>query len=428
MVKTIRVGKEQVISGEVDWRKDGTSFPVEYRTTPMLAGGEVAGGVNTFVDVTERLAVERLKNEFVSVVSHELRTPLTSIRGSLGLMEGGVLGELSDEAKQMLGIAITNADRLVRLINDILDVERIESGKAPLEMRDCDLAELIEATADLMGPAAEEAGVTLTLGPESVALAADPDRITQTLVNLVGNAVKFTPVGGTVAVTVDAAENVVVVRVTDDGPGIPDDMKQEIFGRFSQIESPDARQAGGSGLGLAIARGIVQQHGGRIWVEDAPGGGSVFAFELPLPRGERKHEFAETGDSQLGALIVEDDADLAEVLATTLERNGVSSRIVGDVAEALRTLRAESPELIVLDLRLPGSDGRAVIERLRSEHRLGEMTIMVYTARDLTRAEIEELEEVAEVTTKSKVTSAEFERRMMDALERGRAARASSPG
>ena len=115
---------------------------------------------------------------------------------------------------------------------------------------------------------------------------------------------------------------------------------------------------GGSGLGLAIARGIVQQHGGRIWVEDREGGGSVFAFELPLPRGERTHGRDEGGDGRLGALIVEDDADLAEVLAATLEGHGVTSQVVGDVADALRTLQTESPELIVLDLHLPGSDGR----------------------------------------------------------------------
>ena len=420
-VQTVEKGEETVVTGEVYWRKDGSSFPVEYRSTPMIENGEVVGVVNTFIDISERLAVERLKNEFVSVVSHELRTPLTSIRGSLGLMEGGVLGELSDEAKQMLGIAITNADRLVRLINDILDAERIESGKAPLEMRDCDLGDLMEATSDLLAPAAAEAGTKLTIEPLHLELFADPDRITQTLVNLVGNAIKFTPEGGSVTVTAARAGDVVAVRVSDDGPGIPDDKKGEIFSRFAQLEGPDTRATGGSGLGLAIARGIVQQHGGRIWIEDREGGGSVFAFELPLPRGERTHGHDEAGDGRLGALIVEDDADLAEVLAATLDGHGVTSQVVGDVADALRALRTESPELIVLDLRLPGSDGRAVIERMRSEHRLDETAILVYTARDLTRAELAELEAAAEVVTKSKVTSAEFEQLMVETLERARA-------
>ena len=425
---TMLRGEETVVDGEVYWRKDGTSFPVEYRSTPMIENDEVVGVVNTFIDISERLAVERLKNEFVSVVSHELRTPLTSIRGSLGLLEGGVLGDLSDEATQMLGIAITNADRLVRLINDILDVERIESGKAPLELRDCDLADLMQATSDLLRPAAAEAGITLSFEPEPVALLADPDRVTQTLVNLVGNAIKFTPRDGRVAVSAHREQDVVQVRVQDDGPGIPADMRDAIFDRFSQVEGADARRTGGSGLGLAIARGIVQQHGGRIWVEDAPEGGSVFAFELPLARSERTHGREDLGDRRLGALIIEDDADLADVLAATLEGHGVTARVAGDVSGALQALRTETPELIVLDLRLPGSDGRAVIERMRSEQRLDETTILVYTARDLTRAEVDELEAVAEVVTKSRVTSAEFEQRMIDALERGRAARAANGG
>ena len=420
IMTTINTGRESVVSDEVFWRKDGSAFPVEYRATPRRADGDIAGTVITFADITERLAVERLKNEFVSVVSHELRTPLTSIRGSLGLMEGGVMGELSDDAKRMLGIAISNADRLVRLINDILDVERIESGQAPMEMRSCDLGELMESTRELLQTSAGEAGVKLDVEPLQARLHADPDRIIQTLVNLVGNAIKFSPSGGTVTVRAQNVNGRVHVEVHDDGPGIPATARESIFDRFAQLDTADTRLKGGSGLGLAIARGIVEHHGGRIWVDSTEGEGSTFAFELPAAR-EREAEAVPSGPGRLGALVVEDDPDLSEVLLRSLRSEGIMATQVSTVEDALHVLRDRSPEVIVLDLILPGEHGDAVIDWLRDRDRLGESAIVVYTARDLDAAELEELRSVAEVITKSRVTPGEFEERLMETLHRARA-------
>lgn len=281
---TVQTGQPCVVSDEVFWRKDGSPFPVEYRVSAIGDDGRISGAVVTFTDISERLAVERMKNEFISVVSHELRTPLTAIRGSLGLLEGGVVGELPEDAAKMISIAISNADRLVRLINDILDVERIESRKAPMEMRPCELRELLGATRELLETAAAEAGLKLDVHPIAAPLVADPDRIIQVLVNLIGNAIKFSPPGGTIEVEGEQHDGRVVVRIRDQGPGIPADKQAEIFDRFAQADSADARAKGGSGLGLAIARAIVEQHGGRIWVQSVEGEGSTFAFELPLPR------------------------------------------------------------------------------------------------------------------------------------------------
>jgi PAS domain S-box-containing protein len=415
--QAVRTGVPRTVSDEVYWRSDGTSFPVEYRVTAMSVDGEATGAVNTFTDISERLAVERMKDEFVSVVSHELRTPLTSIRGSLGLMEGGVLGELTPEAQNMLGIAITNADRLVRLINDILDAERIESGKAPMEMRQTDLALLMTRTADLLEPAAKEARVELDIEPTRARLLADPDRIIQTLVNLVGNAVKFSEDGSAVRVRAEVEERRVVVRVLDRGAGIPADVRDTIFDRFAQVEGGSTRAKGGSGLGLAIARGIVEQHGGRIWVEDRAGGGSVFAFDLPLARAAADH--ARADGAPIDALIVEDDLDLADVLATRLERDGLSAVGVPSLAAARELLAEELPRLLVLDLALPDADSRTLAGWLRTDERLRAVRVIVYTALDLPPAELADLREFGEVIQKGRVNVEDFSLRVVEAIGAG---------
>ena len=420
IMDTLASGREAIVADEVFWGKYGAPLPVEYGATAMLDDGEITGAVVIFADISERLAIEQMKNEFISVVSHELRTPLISIRGSLGLLEGGVLGELSSDAKEMLAIAISNADRLVRLINDILDIERIESGKAPMEMRACELAELVESTRALLAISADEAGVKLVVEPVQARLEADPDRIVQALVNLIGNAIKFSPKGGTVTIGGAVRDRRVRVFVRDQGPGIPPEQRETIFDRFAQVDSADARQEGGSGLGLAIARGIVEQHGGRVWVESTGSEGSTFALEIPAERAAPSGEEPQPEGDGLDALVVEDDADLARVLVTSMRKHGVRATHVSDVEDALHVLRERSPEVIVLDLILPDRKGETVIDWLKQENRLGESAIVVYTARNLDPGELAELRTVAEVITKSRVTPKEFEARLMATIEQNR--------
>ena len=286
-------GLEEILRAdtEVFWRKDGTSFPVDYISTPIRdEGGDLSGAVVTFNDITERRVVERMKNEFISVVSHELRTPLTSIRGSLGLLAGGALGGLSEKGQDMLDIAVSNTDRLVRLINDILDIERMESGKVTMEMVDCDAADLMTQATEVMQKMADDAGVTLSTTLLSARLRADPDGILQTLTNLLSNAIKFSPRGETVSLTARREGRQIRLRVEDRGRGIPPDMLERIFGRFQQVDASDSRKMGGTGLGLAICRSIVQQHGGEIWAKSVLGKRSSLFFTLPVrTRAEMAH-------------------------------------------------------------------------------------------------------------------------------------------
>ncbi|MEC4814924.1 MAG: PAS domain S-box protein [Scytonema sp. PMC 1069.18] len=236
-------------------------------------------------DISDLKQVEKMKNEFISIVSHELRTPLTSIRGSLGLLTSGKL--TPEKTQRMLEIATIETERLTRLVSDILDLERLESGKIPLHKSRCDTATLMLQSIESVRSLAEESKITLNTTPLSVQVLADSDRIHQTLVNLLSNAIKFSSSGGNVQLTAKVSQDTtcVMFQVQDWGRGIPEDKRESIFGRFQQVDASDSRTRGGTGLGLAICRCIVEQHGGHIWVESVLGQGSSFYFTLPLERG-----------------------------------------------------------------------------------------------------------------------------------------------
>jgi PAS domain S-box-containing protein len=241
--------------------------------------------VKQFQDISERRAMEQMKSEFISVVSHELRTPLASIRGSLGLLAAGVLHDEPATTQQMLDIAAHETERLVRLVNDILDLERFEASKFTWDTQWCDAATLLQQVAEVIKPLAEESKITvsLLLDTQSVPVWAAPDRLVQVLINLLSNAIKFSPRESTVTLTVQNQVNQVLFQVQDQGRGVPADKVETIFGQFQQVDASDARDKGGTGLGLAICRTIVQKHGGQIWVESALGKGSTFYFTLPIP-------------------------------------------------------------------------------------------------------------------------------------------------
>ncbi len=213
-----------------------------------------------------------MKDEFISTASHELRTPLTSIRGALGLLSAGLMGKVDERAANLLRIASTNTDRLVRLINDILDLERMSSGSAPLQVRLCSVRELILQSADTMSAMATQAQVRLEILAEpgnaaALLCAVDPDRLQQVLTNLLSNAIKFSPPGAAVHVGAETRPGELLISVQDHGRGVPPGKLESIFERFHQVDPGDARQKGGTGLGLAICRSIVHQHGGHIWAE-----------------------------------------------------------------------------------------------------------------------------------------------------------------
>jgi PAS domain S-box-containing protein len=262
--------------------RDGALFWVGQNVRLKLdEAGRPAGAQAVARNVTARVETERLKEEFISVVSHEMRTPLTAIRAGLGLLAAGVLERYPERGKQTLDMAVRNADRLVRLINDVLDLERMASGKLHMEARPYSVTEMLTQAADSVRTMAESASLLLVVNPCAGQVVADPDRVGQVLVNLLGNAIKFSPAEGTLWLGAEARGGEVVFSVRDQGRGIPADKLEAVFERFQQVDASDSRRNNGTGLGLAICRAIVEQHGGRIWVESTLGRGSTFHFTLP---------------------------------------------------------------------------------------------------------------------------------------------------
>jgi PAS domain S-box-containing protein len=283
-------------------RKDGKIIEVLMTISPVKdAFGNITGSSVISRDISDRRAVERLKDEFISIVSHELRTPLTAMHGALGLLLTGNLGKLEPKGQRMLEIAVDNTSRLVRLTNDILTLESLESGRVQLSQKICNIDALLDDAARSMQPIADRTGVILSVSPLSVKILVDSDRIIQVLTNLLSNAIKFSPPNGLVELKAtiesdhhllqpsawelqsdDPRQNALLIAVQDYGRGIPPDKLDVIFERFQQVDASDSRQKGGTGLGLAICRSIVQQHGGRIWVESVVNRGSTFFMSLPI--------------------------------------------------------------------------------------------------------------------------------------------------
>lgn len=263
--------------------KDGREFPVELVITKTALSDRELFTLSAR-DISALKRAEKQVSEFYSVVSHELRTPLTAIRGALGLMEGGMVGELSEETKEFVSIARVEADRMTRLVNDILDLRKIAAGRLDLKLTQCDLAELAKESINAVHTMLNEAQVKVETNLQADCVTyCDRDRIIQIIENLLSNAIKFSPHESTIRVTVKATEtNYYRIAVQDQGPGIAEDKQEKLFQMFLQLDSSDVRKKGGSGLGLAISKALVEQHGGRIGVISAEGAGAKFWFDLPI--------------------------------------------------------------------------------------------------------------------------------------------------
>lgn len=360
-------GLQSAASGESTiFRADGTAFAAEYALTPILDQGRFSGSVLSFRDISQRNALDKMKDEFISTVSHELRTPLTSIRGALGLLSSGVLGEMNEKATNLLRIALTNSDRLVRLINDILDLERIQSGREPLTFRPVELSDIVTQAIGDMQPVAEAAGVQLLHDTSKAQIDADPYRLLQVLTNLLSNAVKFSPPNSTVSIMLRPGVNGVTLSVIDHGRGIPADKLEAVFGRFQQVDASDSRQKGGSGLGLAICRTIVLQHAGRIWAERNPIRGTT--FRVFLPYHPSPHETpAALPDREAGTgtvVLAGASADARFRIASPLIRHGY--RVI-ETASVEQTVAAahKGVEAVLLDTSLDGINGWEILPLLR---------------------------------------------------------------
>lgn len=276
-------GNERETVGERIKRKDGGWSDIVRIITPLRKSpsAQIIGAVEIISDVTERKKLELAKSEFLAMTSHELRTPLTAIHAAVGLSASGALGEVSEAVQRQLDIASSNSFRLISLVNDILTLEQIGMGKAQLVVRTIDLASLLAHSAELVLPLATPKRVDIQVEAWPAIIDCDSQRIIQVLTNLLSNAIKYTPDGSTIAMSLEPAEEHVVVSVQDSGPGIPPDALTNIFEEFQRVDSAENRQQQGTGLGLAIAKAIVEQHHGQIWVESTFGVGSTFRFTLP---------------------------------------------------------------------------------------------------------------------------------------------------
>ncbi len=387
----IREGMLATSEADVYVRADGTSFPVEITASPVIDEDRLQGAVVAFRDVTQRREVDRMKDEFLSVVSHELRTPLTSIRGSLGLLASGKLGDLTPRAGSMVTIALQSSERLTRLINDLLDIERIESGNRPMEVTAHDAHQLLAAAAKHIDGLATSVGVRVEVGACAGRVLADEDGIMQTMTNLLGNAIKYSDPGGTVVLDATEGEGLVLFRVRDHGRGIPADKLESIFERFEQVDSSDARQKGGTGLGLAISRSIIERHGGRIWAESELGVGTTVQFTLPSVRRRAVDRSSEPAfptvaplrEVEAQILLVEDDEDLAGVIMALLADHGLEVVHATTAADAVALGPQLRVEAVILDLHLPDVDGSWVVRELRRLEHFAGAALVVYSAADV---------------------------------------------
>jgi len=365
-------------------RSDGSALWASCKAAPMQSGRQRLGYVGTLEDIGERKRVERMKSEFVSTVSHELRTPLTSIMGSLSLLAGGARGPLASEALALVSIARNNSERLVRLINDILDLEKIEAGQMRLELAAHELAPLVEQAVAANRAYAEQHGVTFELAIHCPGAQArvDADRLMQVMTNLLGNAAKFSPRGAAVEVRLMRDEKRVRLLVSDRGPGIPASFREKVFAKFSQADSSDTRRKGGTGLGLSISKAIVEAMGGSIGFDTREGAGTTFFFDLPEWSAQAAlaaNDGVECVDAQPRpcVLVCEDDRDVAALLCLLLERAGYQAVAAYDAASARERLAGGGFAAMTLDLQLPDLDGRTFLRQLREDPATRELAVVV---------------------------------------------------
>lgn len=292
-VSKVLSGEVVIYENEIQWI-DGTSRSVSVTYIPHQDGKgarqKIKGFFALMTDISDQKAIERMKDEFISVVSHELRTPLTSIHSALKILATGRLGSLTSDGHQILEIADENTDRLVRLVNGVLDLQRIEAGAVTMNRQVCNAADLMVTATEAMQAMAQLHDVFLSTAPVEVEIWADADYMVQVLMNLLSNSIKFSSREARIELTVICRADQIQFEVRDQGPGIPPEQLERIFDRFYQVDSSDSRKKGGTGLGLTICRKIIEQHGGRLWAESVLGEGSRFIFTVPAITENRSND------------------------------------------------------------------------------------------------------------------------------------------
>ncbi len=374
------IGTGREVEGQ---HKDGRIFPMDLAVSQSLHQGQSLF-IGVVRDITERKRVDSMKTEFVSTVSHELRTPLTSISGALGLIAGGALGELPEQAKLMLDIAFKNSKRLALLINDLLDMEKLAAGKMQLDLQLQLLMPLVEQTLEAVRAYGDQYQVRFKLveRADDVQVHVDSGRLQQVLTNFLSNAAKFSPSGAQVEVAVRLRKDLVQVEVIDHGPGILGEFRSRIFQKFSQADSSDTRQKGGTGLGLAISKELIERMNGLIGFDSEEGQGACFYFQLPVWRTQEIMQ-QPINASILGVprlLVVEDDPNIASLLSIMLHRAGYQTDIAANGETALNCLAHNEYAAMTLDLMLPDQSGISLIRWIRSQAATEALPIIVVSA------------------------------------------------
>jgi len=342
-------------------RRDGETVQVEAALAPMPLDDGIHIVV-AFRDISERIRTERMKDEFLSTVSHELRTPLTSILGALSLIRAGATGPIPTETQRLVTIAENNANRLIRLVNDLLDMEKLQSGGMRFSFSPIDLGHVCQSALDALHGLAESRSIALKFSApaEAIMLEGDDERLIQVISNLLSNAIRFSPQGSEVQVRAGLRDGRAHVSVIDQGPGVEEELRGRLFTRFAQ-GSQISGATPGTGLGLAISREIVRTHGGDIWWEETPGGGSTFTFALPLKRTATMHGAA--------LLLFADETDVA-ALVRTFNAQSVATDIVTSAEATVAALQARRYLALIVDFQFANGAALPLIAQLRADPEL----------------------------------------------------------
>ncbi len=355
---------------------------VKIRTNPVIdTSGDYVGCVKSLHDITAEREISQMKNEFVSTVSHELRTPLTSIKGYVDLILEGETGEINEIQREFLGIVKQNSDRLVALINDMLDISRIESGRIHLKIEPLDVGDLVTGVIDTFKAVVSQTGHKLACGlPEDLPLAAgDRDRVGQVLINLVSNAIKYSPSGGAVKVSARERDGQLVLSIADEGIGISREDQERLFDQFYRVDSSLTREIGGTGLGLSICKTIIELLGGQIWVTSKLGEGSTFSFSLPVAPKELVRTPTVEGPLEKGGrvLVVDRSPEIANLIEIYLRREGYDVVKAFTEEEAIRKALSEKPDVITLDVMMEGVDGFDLLQRIKENPDTSQIPVVI---------------------------------------------------
>ncbi len=359
---------------------------VSVHLSPVVSPSqEFLGVVSVFRDITSEVEADRAKSDFVSTVSHELRTPMTSIVGYVDLVLMGATGPLSDMQRDFLKRVKTNAERLTTLVNDLLDISRIETGRVVLQLVPVSVADIVKQVGDLVQPKVEEKEQRLytVLPADLPRVYGDRDRLAQILTNIVGNAYKYTPVGGEIGIHAYVRDAKMYVAVTDTGIGIAPENQKKLFSRFYRVEDdPAVYEVSGTGLGLAISLSLIQMHGGNISLDSVLGKGSTFTFSVPLAEDEPTADIGTpppriAGEPLATVLVVEDDRESSDLLKLMLQREDIEFLTASSGEQALHIAREKHPDLITLDIRLPDLDGFEVLQLLKRDVETADIPVVI---------------------------------------------------